>query len=125
GIWLNQDALFGPDSPQPVVATPEGTTSQDEPDAEPSSETAAAQPDESERQTPAAAGNSTDSQKFTQRLTPDGSEIDAGPANGGASIGEGTSLATVTQPPAQATSPEPAETPPASEPTVAVGQRAI
>jgi hypothetical protein len=35
--------------------------------------------------------------KFTQRLTEDGREIDAGPAGGGASVGEGTSVASATQ----------------------------
>lgn len=35
--------------------------------------------------------------KFTQRLTEDGREVDAGPAGGGASVGEGTSVASATQ----------------------------
>lgn len=125
GIWLNKDALFGPDSPQPVVASPENVAPQDEPATEPASETAAVQPEEPKPGTPAAPGDTADSQKFTQRLTPEGTEVDAGPADGAASIGEGTSLAAVTQPPAQTTSPQPTETPPASEPTIAVGQRAI
>lgn len=38
-------------------------------------------------------------QKFTQRLNDDGTETDDGPAGGIASIGEGTSVAAVTQPP--------------------------
>lgn len=49
---------------------------------------------------PEAAPSSTPDNgqgKFTQRLNADGSEIDAGPAGGGASIGEGTSVAAATQ----------------------------
>lgn len=38
-------------------------------------------------------------QKFTQRLNDDGTETDEGPAGSIASIGEGTSVAAVTQPP--------------------------
>jgi hypothetical protein len=45
-----------------------------------------------------AAGEGVE--KFTQRLNSDGSEIDAGPAGGIASLGEGTSVASVTPPPA-------------------------
>ena len=44
-----------------------------------------------------AAGEGVE--KFTQRLNSDGSEVDAGPAGGIASLGEGTSVASVTQPP--------------------------
>ena len=36
-------------------------------------------------------------QKFTQRLLPDGSEVDEGPAGGEPGLGEGTSVAQVTQ----------------------------
>lgn len=46
-------------------------------------------------------------QKFTQRLNDDGTETDEGPAGGIASIGEGTSVAAVTQPPTPV-APEPA-----------------
>lgn len=71
--------------------------------------------------------------KYTQRLQPDGSEIDPGPANGSASIGEGTSVAELTQvaqaqqpatPPAQGNAATPPAGPGASD-SVAVGQRAI
>jgi hypothetical protein len=56
-----------------------------------------------------AAGEGVE--KFTQRLNSDGSEIDAGPAGGIASLGEGTSVASVTPPPAA-----PAESPAAANP---------
>lgn len=118
GIWLNKDALFGPSAPQPVVAAPE------EPADEPSTETAALpQADEPEPETPATDEPAT--QKFTQRLTPEGTEVDAGPAGGAAALGEGTSLAAVTQPPSPSTTPAPEQMPSTSEPSVAVGQRAI
>ncbi|TKT75345.1 hypothetical protein [Aquamicrobium sp. LC103] len=67
--------------------------------------------------------------KFTQRLMPDGNEVDEGPAGGTPAIGEGSSVAQVSpDAPGQA-----AETPaaPSNEnatedpPAVAVGQRAI
>ena len=47
----------------------------------------------------APAGTTSETPKFTQRLTPEGTETDPGPANGEATIGEGTSVATLTQPP--------------------------
>lgn len=53
-------------------------------------------------------------QKFTQRLNDDGTETDEGPAGGIASIGEGTSVAAVTQPP---TPVAPETTPPAGDAT--------
>ncbi len=87
--------------------------------------------------------------KFTQRLTPEGKEIDPGPAGGESSIGEGTSVVALTtqpsgpapaDPPAEVATPEPdavandPATPPATEnapapeatqPALAVGQKAI
>ncbi|MDQ6437028.1 hypothetical protein RB623_23500 [Mesorhizobium sp. LHD-90] len=58
-------------------------------------------------------------QKFTQRLNADGTETDAGPANAPAAIGEGTSIAAVTQPSmpsAEPAAPAPADQPPAATP---------
>ena len=63
-------------SSEAVVTTPLVT--------EPAAETPAAE-------APAAATSETP--KFTQRLTPEGNETDPGPANGGATVGEGTSVA--------------------------------
>lgn len=125
GIWLNKDALFGPNAPAPVTATPEQPASPQEPADEPASDTATLPPSEGAEPQAPAAEEPAATQKFTQRLTPEGGEVDAGPAGGDASLGEGTSLAAVTQPPAASTSPQPGETPPASQPSVAVGQRAI
>jgi predicted ribosomally synthesized peptide with SipW-like signal peptide len=47
-----------------------------------------------------AAGDAADNgpDKFTQRLTAEGAEVDAGPAGGAPIIGEGTSVAAATQP---------------------------
>lgn len=129
GIWLNRDAFgdmlgFGGGSEE-VVTTPLVT--------EPAAETPAAE---------APAAETNEAPKFTQRLTPEGTETDPGPANGGATIGEGTSVATLTQP--QGTTPpiaaQPGETPASgeeaipgatdgaaagSDPALAVGQKAI
>jgi len=88
GVWLNRDAFgdmlgMGGGSPQTAETTP----------AAPATEggTPAAE-------TPGAA-ESSETPKFTQRLTPEGTETDPGPANGGATVGEGTSVAALTQPP--------------------------
>ena len=56
--------------------------------------------------TPAAAVAATPV-KFTQRLSPDGTEVDAGPAGGATTVGEGSSTATSTLP---APTPEPPAT---------------
>jgi hypothetical protein len=68
-------------------------------------------------------------EKFTQRLTEDGKEIDAGPAAATPGVGEGESVAQVTTPPdaAPATPEVPAATPadPTAPATVAVGQKAV
>jgi len=89
GIWLNRDAFgdivgLGGGSEE-VVTTPMVT------------EPAAGGPTGD-----APAGDTNETPKFTQRLTPEGNETDPGPANGGATVGEGTSVATLTQPPGAA-----------------------
>jgi hypothetical protein len=96
GIWLNRDAFgemigLGGGSEE-VVTTPLVT--------EPAADAPAGE---------APAGAADETPKFTQRLTPEGNETDPGPANGGATIGEGTSVATLTQPPG--TTPPIAEQP--------------
>ncbi|MDX8457069.1 hypothetical protein RFM98_30505 [Mesorhizobium sp. VK9D] len=114
GIWLNKNAfgsLFGLGgsgsktvSTEPLV---EPALVKPAP-AKPATETAAA---------PAPAGTSepADTTKFTQRLTPEGKEVDPGPAGGQATIGEGESVAALTSrpPAAPATAPATTGTPPA------------
>lgn len=151
GVWLNKDAfsdILGLERSGPMAGAPVETRPLVEPEAEPETEMAAAPPTEAP---PAAAPAES---KFTQRLTSDGGEVDPGPAGGEAAIGEGTSVAAATQPPSAPAAPEPAapadqneatepaapstpppataegETPaepapPTSQPSVAVGQRAI
>lgn len=149
-VWTNRD-----DFSRLLGLAPAGETASDdsaaeeivgtqeaEPDSSPQQEDVAAlapAPEEAERavQPPAAAPDGTvlpaaeDPQKFTQRLLPDGREVDEGPAGGPRTIGEGTSVASVAQAgaatdaqaetaPAQGTS-----TAPAASAAVAVGQRAI
>ncbi|BCH30323.1 hypothetical protein MesoLjLc_22530 [Mesorhizobium sp. L-8-10] len=94
--WLNKDRLtdlvkFGRDqlaSTEPESepgAPPTGTlTPPEKPASQPSSPSSAA----------------PEAPKFTQRLNADGSETDAGPAGGEAGVGEGTSVASATTPPA-------------------------
>jgi hypothetical protein len=83
GIWLNRDAfgsLFGLGG---------------------GSQTAETTPLVTPEETPAtdAPAEQTETPKLTQRLNTDGAETDPGPANGSATVGEGTSVATLTQPP--------------------------
>ncbi|MBZ9675605.1 hypothetical protein [Mesorhizobium sp. ES1-1] len=90
GIWLNKDAfgkMLGLDgtkvaNTEPVKPAP----------VEPAANTAPTP-------APAAPAVEPDSTKFTQRLTPQGGEVDPGPAGGQAGIGEGESVAALTTPP--------------------------
>lgn len=87
-LWLNRDALTslfnGPATPSgtPVVATGNGATAPENGSAAP------AHPEQTTEESPGIV-------KFTQRLTPDGTEVDEGPAPGpgGAPAGEGQSVA--------------------------------
>ncbi|MCZ8547215.1 hypothetical protein OOJ09_23745 [Mesorhizobium qingshengii] len=95
GIWLNKDAfgkMLGLDGTkvaktEPVKPAP----------AKPASDTAAP--------APAAGGTEAEGTKFTQRLTPQGSEVDPGPAAGQSGIGEGESVAALTTPPSATNAP--------------------
>ncbi|TIW30517.1 MAG: hypothetical protein E5V72_34485, partial [Mesorhizobium sp.] len=66
--------------------------------AEPATEAAARPP-------AAAAPTDAEGTKFTQRLTPEGGEVDPGPASEQSSIGEGESVAALTTPPPAAPAP--------------------
>jgi hypothetical protein len=70
-----------------------------------------------------ADGQAAPHQKFTQRLMPDGTEIDEGPVAGEPALGEGTSVSEATTPPA-GTAPAGGEEQTADRQTVPVGQRA-
>jgi len=130
-IWLNRDSLNDmvggliqsslPDSdtseqaaaPAPATPQPSGTPSTPAPQnnaAAPSSPAA-----------PVSADGSTAGTKFTQRLMPDGNEVDEGPGGSGdlAQNAEGQSVAQLNVPPAQpapAASAPSAGTPPANAP---------
>jgi hypothetical protein len=143
--WLNKDRLadmLGLDKVGAVATKPAPEAPQP---AKPATETAAVAPNPAPADAPAQPG------KFTQRLNSDGSELDEGPGAGAQTIGEGTSVAAVTQPPEPApmapapsapTAPadpgaadatpapevpavQPVPGPPAVVPAVAVGQKAI
>lgn len=144
-LWLNSDALFGgSDATPPVAEAPadeEAATTAEElaqtPEDESAEEEIAALSSEEQSGEPAAPSATPGSpEKFTQRLMPDGSEVDDGPAGGQPIIGEGTSVAAVAPPEPDAPDAEQsgaAQTSPAasSRPAgqqqagVAVGQRAI
>jgi hypothetical protein len=160
--WLNKDelsAMLGLDGSKRVAAAPTETAPEpaesvaETPAAEtpeedsPAADAPAPPPpasDTMEATPPASAPAEAPAQpgKFTQRLNVDGSEVDEGSAAGAQTIGEGTSVAAVTQPPQPAPTPPatdlaapagppaigttPAPGPPAAaEPAVAVGQKAI
>jgi hypothetical protein len=70
------------------------------------------------------AGGDESPEKFTQRLTDDGREVDPGPAGGEPRIGEGTSVAAASPPAGGGTAPSGAVAPP-GESALPVGQKAI
>lgn len=143
-VWPTADApVAGTEqaATPPVAETPV-TTAEELSEAEPQAETP---PEEvavlppSETPAPPAPAPVVEADKFTQRLMPDGNEVDEGPAGGQRTIGEGTSVAAVATPgdeTAPLGAPPPAAqteeaTPPVAptatgeQPAIAVGQRAI
>ncbi len=151
-VWMNRDdlsTLVGTDARQEEqqAATPDGAETADELVQDPSGETAGQEEDVAnlpapeEPETPPAVteppASSGDAEKFTQRLMPDGTEVDDGPAGGAPTVGEGTSIASVAQPDGSPSGPEQAregetvaptdedDGQQAATPSVAVGQRAI
>jgi hypothetical protein len=142
GVWLNRDAfagLFGGSGnvvagdPEPevadeptveeIIAAQEEAGGEDEAPVEEEVEVAAAEP--TPPPAPADAARALpEVQKFTQRLNPDGTETDPGPAGGERSVGEGTSLAAATEQGATASDAAPAGAG-AAPAALPVGQRAI
>ncbi|RVC17385.1 hypothetical protein EN879_31735, partial [Mesorhizobium sp. M7A.F.Ca.AU.002.02.1.1] len=97
GIWLNKDAfgkMLGLGGNQVAKTEPVKPAP-----AKPATDAAAAPP------APAAGGTEAESTKFTQRLTPQGGEVDPGPAGGQSGIGEGESVAALTTPPSAPNAP--------------------
>lgn len=127
GLWANQDligSMFGGDDVAAVSPAPQAAPAPLEPAPleEEEEEIAAVAPAPLATDEPAVdepAENDV-APKFTQRLTQDGSEVDDGPADGVPLIGEGTSVAAVTQ-----AAPAASAAAPASDTAVPVGQRAI
>lgn len=111
GVWLNADAfksmLGGGDSEDTVTVEPLAPAK-----TEASTDEAAPPPAAPAATAPAAAPDAAETPKFTQRLTPEGKEVDAGPAGGESTIGEGTSVVALTAPPPQSapSAPPAAET---------------
>jgi len=100
GIWLNKDEftqMLGLSQSGPLPTTPAS-----QPAETPAGETqqpadVAAAP-ASDAATPAGQEQPAGPPKFTQRLNADGTEVDAGPAGGEQTFGEGTSVASLTTP---------------------------
>jgi hypothetical protein len=109
GVWLNKSAfanMFGSGGTETVTTEPLVKPAPAKAAAD-----AAATPPTAPAATPPAAPAATDTAeepKFTQRLTPEGKEIDPGPAGGQSGIGEGESVAALTTPPPAAPAPAPA-----------------
>jgi hypothetical protein len=102
GVWINKDdfaRLVGLEQPTPAPKP-----------SQPPADVAEAPAPE---QPAAPAATDETPPKLTQRLNEDGTEADMGPAGGEPVIGEGTSVAAVTQPGEAAPAVEP---PPAPEP---------
>lgn len=122
-VWANKDkiqelasSLGRSDAPATGSDTethPEGTT----PPADNNAATTGGE------QTPEQPQQPAGEPKMTQRLMPDGSETDSGPAAGANGIGEGTSTAASTPAPAETTTQTGAQ--PGQNQTVAVGQQAL
>lgn len=122
GIWLNRDdfaSMFG-SAPQTVATEPTA--------AEPEEADVASAPADEAESDAAAEAPAAEAEKFTQRLLPDGTEVDEGVAGEEPTIGEGTSVAAVT-PSGQAqgatSGPAAGEDQDQDQPQLAVGQRAI
>ncbi|TIO09768.1 hypothetical protein [Mesorhizobium sp.] len=98
GIWLNKDAfssMLGLNSSEVATTKPlvkPAAPADPVADADPAADAAARPPAE-------PAATDTEGAKFTQRLTPEGGEVDPGPASGQSGIGEGESVAALTTPP--------------------------
>ncbi|MCV3207899.1 hypothetical protein OHD62_14745 [Mesorhizobium sp. YC-39] len=108
GIWLNKDAFSD------MLGLSDTKVATTEPLVKP----APAKPATDAAATPAtpAANDAAESAKFTQRLTPEGGEVDPGPAAGHTGIGEGESVAALTTPPPAAAAAPAGEAPVANAP---------
>lgn len=110
--WLNKDEvtqLIGLDAAPPAATTDVAEQpAAEQPAAEPPADTDVASAPREEAPADAEQASGAPA-KFTQRLNADGTEVDAGPADGEATVGEGTSVAALTAPVA-------ADQPPAAPP---------
>jgi hypothetical protein len=149
GVWLNKAAfadMFGLGKTETAQVQPAETP---EPAETAKADTDKTGPSPSSPAPASSAPANGESQKFTQRLMPDGKEVDPGPAGGESHIGEGSSVVALTTPPpgtptadAPATDTQDATPPPAAatdgttapaapasttadQPALAVGQKAI
>lgn len=135
-LWMNRGDLSAPvalDATPPAsetVADGAAETSEELAESEPAAEEPAGEEEEVATLPPPTDEGveqpaPTDAEKFTQRLMPDGTEVDEGPAGGERSVGEGTSVAAVAQPGGEEAAQAGQEGADPATPGVAVGQRAI
>jgi hypothetical protein len=122
-VWLNLD-----DFAELVGASGPVASQEEVPVAEPAevaADDAAAPPAEPVAGETDATTAPDAPQKFTQRLLPEGGEVDEGPAGEAPRIGEGTSVATTSGPAIEDPEAEVSPDEAAPDQPVAVGQRAI
>ena len=104
------------ENPAGGTAEPAATTAEELAATPPEDEAGAEEPapaEEAAEPAPPAAAGSQD--KFTQRLLPDGSEVDEGPTGGQPGVGEGSSIASAVQPQTPAQTQPPAQAQPEAE----------
>ncbi len=127
GIWANKDKIqelassLGRNDAPSTPAASGGDSNATPPPAD--NNTAGNQTTPTPEQPPQQPAGE---QKLTQRLMPDGSETDEGPAGGAPGVGEGKSTAASTpSAPQTGSQATPGEQQPASQQAVAVGQQAL
>lgn len=129
GIWLNREAFVSMFASTDEVATAPADGGATTEELAPADEDGAVAEEPVPAEETDAAATAEDQRKFTQRLTPEGEEVDPGPASGQPSIGEGTSVASSTQAGDQndnaGTDSGTPAAPEAGEMSLPVGQRAI
>lgn len=120
GAWIYRDVLTQIDSVDDIGEMLADLSDDPALIEEDSAETSReAEPEEAAAQAPDAGSEQEGTRKFTQRLLPDGREVDAGPAaDSEPTLGEGTSIAA-------ADNEVPEEGQPAAESAIPVGQKAI
>jgi len=128
GGWLYRDEaakLAGFASFDDLVAARSSSPAQEEEGGDVQAVAARTEQPAADEPAPEAQPTPERPRKFTQRLTPDGREVDEGPAGGEPGLGEGTSVAQATQESGASRQNEPASPNNSEQTALPVGQKAI